>query len=101
MKQLTMEPAHTAAPSNGRISEYVEGFLVPANVRYHSGHAWAQRERKRLMRVGVDEFGSALLGTIDHIETPPPGPKSVDLLTQWRKNEVGFSGRRRNRRSES
>ncbi len=73
MKQLTMEPAHTAAPSNGRIAEYVEGFLVPANVRYHSGHAWAQRERKRLMRVGVDEFGSALLGTIDHIETPNPG----------------------------
>jgi glycine cleavage system H protein len=53
--------------------EFVEGFHVPAMVRYHAGHGWAQRERARLMRVGVDEFGAALLGSIDHIEMPKPG----------------------------
>jgi len=53
--------------------EFVDGFRVPATVRYHAGHGWAQRERSRLMRVGVDEFGAALLGNISHIEMPKPG----------------------------
>jgi glycine cleavage system H protein len=52
---------------------FVEGFLVPEKVRYHAGHGWAQRERSRLMRVGVDEFGAALLGKVDRIELPKPG----------------------------
>lgn len=53
--------------------DFVEGFLVPANVRYHPGHGWAQRERNRLLRVGVDEFGAALLGKVDRVELPKPG----------------------------
>ena len=53
--------------------EFVEGFHVPAKVRYHAGHGWAQRERAHLMRVGVDEFGAALLGKLDRIELPKPG----------------------------
>ena len=53
--------------------EFVEGFLVPAKVRYHAGHGWAQRDRSCLMRVGVDEFGAALLGKVDRIELPKPG----------------------------
>jgi glycine cleavage system H protein len=68
--------AVAAAPVISRTAptgEFVEGFLVPAKVRYHAGHGWAQRERSRLMRVGVDEFGAALLGNIDHIEMPKPG----------------------------
>ncbi|HEY6946217.1 MAG TPA: glycine cleavage system protein H [Candidatus Acidoferrum sp.] len=73
MKQLALQPAQAAAPRSLPAGEFVEGFLVPANVRYHPGHAWAQKERKRLMRVGVDEFGAALLGNIDHIEMPKPG----------------------------
>jgi glycine cleavage system H protein len=73
VKPLVMEPAQAAAPRHLPAGEFVEGFLVPANVRYHAGHAWAQKERKRLMRVGVDEFGAALLGNIDHIELPKPG----------------------------
>ncbi len=52
---------------------YVEGFLVPETLRYHAGHSWALRERKHLFRVGVDEFGSALMGRIDKIELPKPG----------------------------
>lgn len=70
--QLAVE----AVPVSSRTApsgEFVEGFHVPEKLRYHAGHGWAQRERARLMRVGVDEFGAALLGNIDHIELPKPG----------------------------
>jgi glycine cleavage system H protein len=63
-----------AAVSRPALSgEFVEGFLVPAKLRYHGGHGWAQLERSRLMRVGVDEFAAALLGKVDAIELPKPG----------------------------
>src|SRR3972149_2631099 len=52
---------------------YVEGFLVPDNLRYHPGHAWLLPERKHLVRVGVDEFAAALAGPLTEIERPEPG----------------------------
>jgi len=55
------------------LGDFVEGFHVPENLRYHPGHGWAMRERSRLARVGVDEFGAALLGTVDRVELPKPG----------------------------
>ncbi|HET8548615.1 MAG TPA: glycine cleavage system protein H [Bryobacteraceae bacterium] len=52
---------------------YVDGFLVPENVRFHPGHTWAMSERRQLMRVGMDEFAAALAGKIEKIELPKPG----------------------------
>ena len=52
---------------------YVDGFLVPANLRYHPGHSWLMRERTRRVRVGIDEFAAALMGGIERIELPKPG----------------------------
>ena len=52
---------------------YVDGFLVPQNLRYHHGHSWALQERKRRVRVGIDEFAVALMGRIERIELPKPG----------------------------
>jgi glycine cleavage system H protein len=53
--------------------DYVDGFLVPETVSYHSGHSWLVRERKNLVRVGADEFAAALLGHVERIELPKPG----------------------------
>jgi glycine cleavage system H protein len=53
--------------------EYVDGFLVPSNLSYHSGHSWLVRERKGLVRIGADEFAAALAGKIEQIELPKPG----------------------------
>ena len=61
--------AAAAAPEHN----YVDGFLVPDNLRYHSGHTWVLTERKHLARVGIDEFGAALTGKIQAIELPKPG----------------------------
>lgn len=52
---------------------YVEGFLVPERLSYHPGHSWLCRERRNLVRVGVDEFAAALAGPIQKIELPKPG----------------------------
>jgi glycine cleavage system H lipoate-binding protein len=52
---------------------FVDGFLVPERLAYHAGHTWAVRERRNLVRVGVDEFAAALLGKLEKIEAPKPG----------------------------
>jgi glycine cleavage system H lipoate-binding protein len=52
---------------------YIEGFLVPDRLRYHTGHGWLLRERKNVMRIGIDEFAAALLGRVEKIELPKPG----------------------------
>ena len=51
----------------------VAGFQVPENVRYHAGHTWAVSESRDLVRVGMDEFASKLIGKIDSIALPQRG----------------------------
>lgn len=62
---------------------YVEGFLAPANLRYHPGHAWLLPERRHLVRVGVDEFAAALAGAIEKVELPKPGRWLRQGQTAW------------------
>ena len=51
----------------------VAGFQVPDNVRYHPGHTWALSESPNLVRVGIDDFASKLVGKIDSITLPQRG----------------------------
>jgi glycine cleavage system H lipoate-binding protein len=51
----------------------VAGFQVPENVRYHAGHTWALSESQDLIRVGMDDFASKLLGKIESIALPQRG----------------------------
>jgi glycine cleavage system H protein len=53
--------------------DYVDGFAVHEEVRYHQGHGWIFRERKNLARVGADEFAAVLAGKLDRVELPKPG----------------------------
>ena len=85
--------ANVAAPLGvpiGPGSEYVHGFLTPDHVAYHPGHSWLVRERKHLVRVGVDEFAAALAGKIERIELPTPGQwirQGQKALTFFRNGE--------------
>ena len=72
---------------------YVEGFLVPDRFQYHPGHSWVLRERKRLARVGLDEFGAALAGRIERVELPKPG-------TWLRQGQKAFSFFRNGEKTE-
>lgn len=53
--------------------DLVAGFRLPENLRYHPGHTWALSESPGLVRVGIDDFATKLLGKIDHMKLPQRG----------------------------
>jgi glycine cleavage system H lipoate-binding protein len=52
---------------------YVSGFALPDNLRYHPGHTWALEESPTLVRVGLDDFAARLVGKCDSIALPKRG----------------------------
>ena len=85
--------AHSAAAARFG-SDYVDGFLVPESVSYHSGHSWLVRERQNVVRMGADEFAAALMGKIEKIELPKPGQwirqgqKLISFFRDGQKTEM-------------
>ena len=69
---LQVAPAKhdAAAPPAARL---VGGFSVPDNLRYHPGHTWALSESPNLVRVGMDDFASKLIGKVESITLPQRG----------------------------
>lgn len=51
----------------------VGGFKAPAHLAYHPGHAWAMKESRQAVRVGLDDFAARVVGQIDGIELPVRG----------------------------
>ncbi|PYX76146.1 MAG: glycine cleavage system protein H [Acidobacteria bacterium] len=72
VKQPAVQPIIREVPSHV-VPAMVSGFQVPENVRYHSGHTWALSESRELVRVGMDDFASKLVGKIESIALPQRG----------------------------
>ncbi|HEV2205989.1 MAG TPA: glycine cleavage system protein H [Candidatus Acidoferrales bacterium] len=53
--------------------EYVGGFELPSNLQYHPGHTWALRESPTMVRVGIDDFATRLIGKAESIVLPKRG----------------------------
>jgi glycine cleavage system H protein len=70
---VPMVTASEAEPAAAGAEMILGGFRVPANLRYHAGHTWMQRERKNVQRVGADEFAAVVTGAVDRVELPKPG----------------------------
>ncbi len=52
----------------------VGGFKVPENLRFHPGHTWALSESPNLVRVGVDDFASKVIGSkVESVQLPQRG----------------------------
>lgn len=51
----------------------IGGFHVPENLRYHPGHTWALSESPSLVRIGMDDFASKLIGKLENITLPQRG----------------------------
>lgn len=52
----------------------VNGFKVPENLRYHPGHTWALSESPNLVRIGIDDFASKVVGAkIESVLLPQRG----------------------------
>jgi glycine cleavage system H protein len=71
-KQAVIQHARPATVSQV-VPALVAGFEVPENVRYHAGHTWALSESRELVRVGMDDFASKLIGKIESIALPQRG----------------------------
>ena len=71
-KQPVLRTASRETPSHV-VPALVAGFQVPENVRYHAGHTWALSESRELVRVGMDDFASKLVGKIGSISLPQRG----------------------------
>ena len=83
----------------------VAGFEVPENVRYHAGHTWALSESSELVRVGIDDFASKLIGKIESIALPQRGRwvrQGQKIWTIFRRQirRHGFADRRHNHRCQ-
>src|SRR5438552_10196801 len=75
-KQVAKQPVLQTSTREGTsrvVPAMVAGFQVPENVRYHAGHTWALSESRELVRVGMDDFASKLVGKIERIALPQRG----------------------------
>src|SRR5436309_1931509 len=70
--QLVVQVAKPAASAKLAPS-LIGGFHVPENLRYHPGHTWALSESPSLVRIGIDDFASKLVGKIDSVQLPQRG----------------------------
>ena len=71
--QLAQQPAarpQTAIPAQPNL---VGGFQVLDNLRYHPGHTWALSESPTLVRIGLDDFASKLVGKVERVSLPQRG----------------------------
>ncbi len=73
-KQIQEQPVLATRETAPRIvPALVAGFQVPENLRYHAGHTWALSESRDLVRVGLDDFASKLVGKMESIALPQRG----------------------------
>jgi len=75
-KRAEAAKAVTASAETEEVSfpmNVVGGFKLPAGLSYHSGHTWAARESRNLVRIGLDDFAIRLLGKIDQLDLPARG----------------------------
>ena len=86
--------AESAAPVDIPLPmDMVSGFRLPDRLWYHAGHAWAAKEARNVVRVGLDDFAIRLLGKIDRLEVPARG--------RWlRQGEKGWTLERGGHRFE-
>ncbi|MBI3478685.1 MAG: glycine cleavage system protein H [Acidobacteria bacterium] len=73
-RKTVPQPALQVAKNTPRLQPgVVGGFQVPANLRYHPGHTWALSEGPSMVRVGMDDFASKLIGKVERIVLPQRG----------------------------
>jgi glycine cleavage system H lipoate-binding protein len=75
-RHVAVAPVLMAAkrePQPRLVPGLVGGFRVPENLRYHPGHTWALSESPNLVRVGMDDFASKLIGKVERIVLPQRG----------------------------
>jgi len=72
--KATLAVAASAQPEEASFPmNVVGGFKLPAGLSYHAGHAWAAKESRSIVRVGLDDLAVRLVGKIDKVDLPARG----------------------------
>jgi len=53
----------------------VYGFTMPPYRLYHRGHTWVQQENDGTFKIGIDDFGTRIIGKPYSLELPPIGSR--------------------------
>ncbi len=53
----------------------VYGFTMPPYRMYHRGHTWVQQEDDGTYKIGIDDFGTRIIGSTYSVELPPIGTR--------------------------
>jgi glycine cleavage system H lipoate-binding protein len=75
-RKQAVQPVLVAAKDEKAVRslpDLVNGFRIPENLRYHPGHTWALSESPSLVRVGMDDFASKLIGKVERVKLPQRG----------------------------
>lgn len=82
----------TSAPGRKKAQELRPGlpawFRVPEGYGFHQGHTWMKvdlmsPDRRRLVRVGLDDFAQKLIGRVDAVELPAVGSRLTQGDKGW------------------
>ncbi len=65
------------------VQQRIYGYEMPQDRMYHRGHTWVRPETDGTVTVGIDDFGSRLLGLPEGIELPPVGSRIHVNGTAW------------------
>jgi glycine cleavage system H lipoate-binding protein len=73
-RSCTLHPVLSTRKSKAPMMQYeVYGFTMPPYRLYHRGHTWVQQEDDGTYKVGIDDFGSKIIGRPYSVELPPVG----------------------------
>ena len=61
----------------------VYGFMMPLDRRYHRGHTWVKKGEDGTCTIGLDDFGTRLIGNPDAVELPEVGTQLQVNGTGW------------------
>jgi glycine cleavage system H protein len=51
----------------------VNGFALPATLKYHPGHTWVMPESSDMVRCGIDDLAAKLIGKTESVQLPQRG----------------------------
>jgi glycine cleavage system H lipoate-binding protein len=66
-----------------RLGRVLDWFLVPDQVYFHPGHAWARVGDGGLVTVGMDDFSQKLVGEVSAIRLPEVGARLSQGEKAW------------------
>jgi len=75
---------HVRAASRAVARWALDWFRVPDGYLFHRGHTWAAPDEGEVVRVGLDDFAHALVGTPTRVLLPEPGQQLQQGEVAWK-----------------